>query len=104
MKKLILILTLCSVLFSCSNGGNASNSDTPTTNIPIGTTIKLEVSSSSGNIINTVSYKDAQQNTIYLNNVPNNWTKTFQTTTNNQNILLTGAVPIGDSLTGNIYM
>jgi len=31
MKKLILILTLSSLLFSCSNGGNASNSNTPTT-------------------------------------------------------------------------
>ena len=31
MKKLILILTLTSLLFSCSNGGNASSSNTPTT-------------------------------------------------------------------------
>jgi hypothetical protein len=27
IKKLILILTLCSVLFSCSNGGNTSSSN-----------------------------------------------------------------------------
>ena len=31
MKKLILLLTLTSLLFSCSNGGNASSSNTPTT-------------------------------------------------------------------------
>jgi len=104
MKKLILILTLSSLLLSCSNGGNSSNSNTPTTNVPIGTTVKLEVSSSSGNIINSIEYKDAQQNTIYLFNVPNNWTKTFQTTTNNQNILLISDVGIAHNLTGYIYI
>jgi len=31
MKKLILILTLSSLLLSCSNGGNSGNSNTPTT-------------------------------------------------------------------------
>ncbi len=48
MKKLILILTLCSVLFSCSNVGNASNSDN---NPPLTAT---PVNDIDGNSYNTV--------------------------------------------------
>ena len=31
MKKLMLLLTFVSTLYSCSNGGNASSNNTPTT-------------------------------------------------------------------------
>jgi hypothetical protein len=95
MKKIILLLAFVSILSSCSNGGNASSSNTPTTNIPIGTTVKLEASISSGSTIPLVSYRDSQSNIINLNDVTNNWTVTFQTTTINQYISL-GA--IGDLL------
>lgn len=48
MKKLILILTLTSLLFSCSNGGNASNNDN---NPPLTAT---PVNDIDGNSYNTV--------------------------------------------------
>lgn len=104
MKKLIILLTFCSLLFSCSNGGNASSSNTPTTNMPIGTTIKLECSISSGSTIPSVQYKDAQQNLISLGLVPNNWTITFQTTSNNQQIMLNSSGGSYGTVTGKIYI
>lgn len=91
MKKLILLLTITTVLFSCSSDSNNSNNNNNSNNIPIGTTVKLECSISSGSTIPTVGYRDSQSNAIFLNFVPNNWTVTFQTTTINQFILLQAA-------------
>lgn len=104
MKKIILLLAFVSILFSCSNGGNASGSNTPTTNIPIGTTVKLEASISSGNTIPLVQYYDSQGNLITLNYVLNNWTVTFQTTTINQFILLNSSGGGIGNVTGKIYI
>ena len=105
MKKLILLSTISFLLFSCSNSGNSnSNSNTPTTSIPIGTTVKLEASISSGSTIPGVQYKDGQGNGISLTNIPNNWSVTFQTTTINQFILLNSSGGGIGNVTGKIYI
>jgi hypothetical protein len=103
MKKIILLLTVIALSYSCSSDSN-SNNNNPTTNIPIGTTVKLEASISSGNTINVVAYKDGQGNLITLSNVPNNYSTTYQVTTSIPNIFLqvnNGSISLS---TGKIYI
>lgn len=104
MKKIFILLAFISILFSCSNGGNASSSNTPITNIPIGTTVKLEAYISSGSTIPTIQYKDGQGNTINLTNVPNNWSTTYQVTTSIPNIWLGATSSVNSLVTGKIYI
>ena len=105
MKKTLLFLTIVSLLFSCSSDSNGSNNNNNNSNnIPIGTTVKLEASISSGNTIAVVQYKDGQGNLISLTNVPNNWSTTYQVTTSIPNIFLQvncGSISLS---TGKIYI
>ena len=104
MKKLILLLTVINLSFSCSSDSNNSNNNNNSNNIPIGTTVKLEASISSGNTIAVVGYKDGQGNLITLQNVPNNWSTTYQVTTSIPNIFLqvnNGSISLS---TGKIYI
>lgn len=103
MKKLILLITVITLSFSCSSDSNSSNNN-PTTNIPIGTTVKLECSISSGSTIPVVGYRDSQSNVIFLDNVPNNWIVTFQTTTINQFISLQAIGGPPENVTCKIYI
>ena len=80
MKKLILILTLTSLLFSCSNGGNASSSNTPTTgnNVDYEFTITIngQVNKVKGNTANGIPMGQAGpyfNGYSYINNSCN-WT------------------------------
>jgi hypothetical protein len=78
MKKIILLLSVITLSYSCSSDSNGSNNNNNiSNNIPIGTTVKLEASISSGNTIAVVQYKDGQGNLISLSNVPNNWSTTY---------------------------
>ena len=106
MKKLILLLTITTILFSCSNSGNANSNSLPT-NLPIGTIVKLEASISSGTTIPDIGYKDGQGNQISLSNVPNNWSITYEITTTPSipNVYLSlNSAESNISVTGKIYI
>lgn len=97
-KKLILFLFIPLVVYSCKKDSTANDSSS----IPIGTTVKLEVSAAAGQRP-IVQYWDAQQNIVSIVSSTNNWSTTFQTTRSNQFISLTvnGST---SSLTGKIYI
>lgn len=105
MKKLILFLTVITLSYSCSSDSDSnSNNNNNSNNIPIGTTVKLEASISSGNTIAVVQYRDGQGNILSLTNVPNNWTTTYQVTSDIPNIILqvnNGGISL---CTGKIYI
>ncbi len=90
MLRYLFISTIICTCFSCSKDGSTSTSTITT---PIGTTVKLEAVITSGTQIPVVQYFDVQQNAISQTNVPTNWSYTYQTTRNNQNVFLqvTGA-------------
>jgi hypothetical protein len=66
----------------------------------------MEVSISSGATIHNIYYKDGQGNYISLDNVPNNWTTTYQITTDIEQIWLNTLVGANQSgvVTGKIYI
>lgn len=98
LKKLILFLVISLVVYSCKKDSTANDS----LSIPIGTTVKLEASVTSGQIP-IIQYYDAQQNLISISNATNNWSTTFQTTRANQSILLQVGGTISQ-ISGRIYI
>ena len=95
---LFALIAICSTA-SCKKG----TTNTSTSLVPIGTTVKLEATIASGTQIPVVQYYDAQQNTISKTNVANNWSYTYQTTKDNQFILLQLNGSTVD-VTGKIYI
>lgn len=68
MKKIILIITITSILLSCSNGGNSSSSNTPTT----GNNVDYEFTITVNGLVNKIKGNTANgipigQNSPYSN-------------------------------------